>query len=87
MYRRGEIHRMKLTGRVRSVPWGRGGSRVVFTRYEYVCEDCKHVGWSRHFDVAVKADQQGIRPHANDPRGIERFERTQKIIEKRTKRS
>jgi hypothetical protein len=73
--RRGEIDRLQLTGRVRSVPFGRGGSRVVFTRYEYTCLDCGHVGWSRHYDVAKKADAQGIRPHKNDTRGIERFER------------
>ena len=64
----GMVRRIELTGKVRKVPWGCGGPRVVFTRYQYRCLDCDHVGWSRHYEVAKVADKQGIAPHPDDPR-------------------
>lgn len=63
----GTMDRIELTGRVRKVPLGRGGSRVVFTRYQYRCSNCGHVGWSRHYAVAKLADSKGIAPHHDDP--------------------
>ena len=65
---RGRLNRIELTGKVRPVPFGRGGPRVVFTRYQYRCLDCGHVGWSRHHTVAKLADKNGIKPHPDDPR-------------------
>lgn len=64
----GLINRIELTGKIRKVPPGIGGYRVVFTRYQYRCLDCGHVGWSRHVEVARLADKKGIAPHPDDPR-------------------
>lgn len=74
---KGTLGRITLTGRVRPVHARKGGGRVCFTRYEYRCEDCGHVGWSRHIEVARKADLARIAPHESDPRGIQRFEKEQ----------
>ena len=75
---RGQIDDVDLTGRVKSVPPGRGGMRVCFTRYEYKCRGCGHVGWSRHIDLARLADDKGIEPHPWDNRGLERYRKAQK---------
>lgn len=40
---------VELTGRTREV--GRGGVRMDRIAREYRCLDCKHVGWSRHYDL------------------------------------
>ncbi len=47
-----------LTGRTRPYTQPRGsciGSRSTFTTYEYVCDECGHVGWSNHVDLARQA--------------------------------
>ena len=45
----------EATGKVRpltSDQRGRGGSRLVHFRVQFICLECGHVGWSRHKDVA-----------------------------------
>lgn len=76
-HRHGHVDEVTLTGRVRKVPAGRGGQRVTFTRYEYRCEHCGHVGWSRHIDLAYKADHVGVSPHPLDHSGLERYRKAQ----------
>jgi hypothetical protein len=50
----GTLNRMQLTGRRRYRPNGIGGRVDVFWVYEYQCLDCRHVGWTRHIDVALR---------------------------------
>jgi hypothetical protein len=47
----GAVQRVKVTGRTRLVPRGRKGRRTSYWRFEYKCQDCLHIGWSRHIDV------------------------------------
>lgn len=42
-------------------PGIRHSSRLAI---QYRCIDCKHVGWSRHNDVARKAARLGVVPHS-----------------------
>lgn len=44
------------TGKRRYRPNYKGASRRVdvFYQYQVKCNDCGHVGWSRHIDVARK---------------------------------
>ena len=49
---------VELTGRVRPVKPGHGGARVTFTRREYRCKHCGHVGWSRHADLERAAAER-----------------------------
>lgn len=74
---KGRISRCEPTGRTKPVPLGRGGMRSVFTRYEYTCLDCQHVGWTRHIDFARKCDMLGIEPCSEDETGRKRFKKVQ----------
>ncbi len=49
--RKGWRDRVKLTGRKRRCPPGDYGNRNSEFRREYLCDDCGHVGWSRHTDL------------------------------------
>ena len=42
------------TGRARPYRGGNKGARGLLTFHEYRCLVCKHVGWSRHVDIARK---------------------------------
>ncbi len=51
---------VNLTGRKRPHR-GKAGARNSFIDREYVCQDCGHVGWSCHIDLAYKAgDHQDL---------------------------
>ena len=40
-----------LTGRTRKAPQGNTRGRNSSFRFEYHCQYCGHVGWSRHVDL------------------------------------
>ncbi len=46
--------RLVRTGRTRPYNGGNLGVRGLHTFHEYRCLACKHVGWSRHVDIARK---------------------------------
>jgi len=48
----GLMGRVKLTGRTRPAGGNQGCRNSSLSR-EYVCQDCGHVGWSRHTDLEV----------------------------------
>lgn len=45
------------TGSTRS--GGRPGVRMLRISHEYECQDCGHVGWTRHKDILIKPLKQG----------------------------
>ena len=47
----------RITGRDRLAPRGNKCRRTSYWRFEYVCLDCGHVGWSRH----IEAERQFVR--------------------------
>ena len=51
----GGVWAVKLTGRTKSVRLQHGD-----VSYEYECQDCGHVGWSAHYDLAWKAKREGM---------------------------
>jgi len=52
------------TGKVRKL-WGKdkthGGVRLMGFKAQYRCEDCGHVGWSRHCDMARRLKRAGFK--------------------------
>lgn len=67
----GTLDRVQLTGRVRlkSPLPATSGPRMTASRYEYRCADCGYHGWSRHIELATRADAEGVLPHARDLAG------------------
>ena len=59
-YNRGLIHRVTLTGRSKAIYDGKASGRSANTRFEYKCNDCGHVGWTRHYTALAKARKQDI---------------------------
>ncbi len=49
-----------LTGKAKAVNDGRANGRSSNTRVQYKCNDCGHVGWSRHVEIFRKAIKEGI---------------------------
>lgn len=45
-----------LTGRTRLTK--HRGQRQSLTSREYKCQDCGHVGWSKHIDLERKAEKE-----------------------------
>jgi hypothetical protein len=43
-------HVVKLTGKTKPTPQGKGHPRKSWTTYQYECS-CGHVGWSSHKDL------------------------------------
>lgn len=68
LYGKGGFTRVELTGKLKPVPLGRGGSCVSFTRYQYRCLDCDHVGWSRHLKLLEQARLQGLEDYEPESR-------------------
>lgn len=58
--RRGLLQNVTLTGRAKSVDDGHARGRSANTRFEYKCNDCGHVGWTRHCTVLMRARNEGI---------------------------
>ena len=58
-FRRVTTHDMQLvrTGRTKPYRGGNKGARGLDTFHEYRCLVCKHVGWSRHVDIARKPSE------------------------------
>jgi len=60
----GEGFNVTLTGRVRPTRHRRyraRGVRSTGVDREYRCNDCGHVGWSNHIDLAERAFREGKR--------------------------
>lgn len=53
--RDGRGTRVTLTGREKPAPIGSARGRNSATLREYRCDDCGHVGWSRHTDLERQA--------------------------------
>ncbi len=50
-----------MTGRVHFAnPHGNASSRNSVWRFEYLCTDCGHVGWSRHTDAERDFRRRGF---------------------------
>lgn len=47
-------YNVSRTGRTKPYKGGNRGARGLNTFHEYACQDCGHVGWSRHVDVAKR---------------------------------
>ena len=58
--RKGYAGRVVLTGKKRACPPGRAGSRNSTHKRQYLCLDCRHVGWSRHSCLEEKEQCEGI---------------------------
>ncbi len=59
-HNRGLLHRITLTGRSKAIHDGNACGRSANTRFEYKCNDCDHVGWTRHYTILAKARDEGI---------------------------
>jgi hypothetical protein len=59
-WRKGLLLRVTLTGRAKAIGDGKASGRSTNTRLEYKCDDCGHVGWSRHYMLLYKAWEEGI---------------------------
>ena len=61
LWRKGLIPSITLTGKAKPVNDGKATrGRSANTRFEYKCNDCGHVGWTRHWSVLTKARNEGI---------------------------
>jgi ribosomal protein S14 len=59
---------------------GNGHNRAAFVRMQYRCDDCGHVGFSRHIEV----HRRFVREHGYDPDHV-RVERRRRAAERAAK--
>ena len=54
-------YKVTLTGKKRALNDGRAGIRNSTHARQYTCDDCGHVGWSRHFQLEHQEEREAKR--------------------------
>lgn len=76
---KGYSGQVTLTGKTRSACDGNAcDGRSTNTAVQYTCDFCGHTGWSRHYDILVKAVRAGLKTHEGDKYHRERIEKRMK---------
>lgn len=82
LWDKGLILDVTLTGKTKAIGDGNANGRSSNTRVQYKCDNCGHIGWSRHVDIFRKAQRAGIPTAGSEPRKVRKRKTSKRKVPK-----